>query len=725
MVLRKNLLVSVFLASVLACLPLKDLAAANPMEAELRIWAQDRSAYPVPKYLTGKFCEHLGSNIYKGMDAQLLINPTFADYAFSAGEVNPDGGVRYHWDREQIARMIRRQAPEWGWPNDATDRMVQDRLDGLACWWMRQGARTDVLVSPDNGTFGQRAQRVEAEGAGQGIAQWTYLPLHRVRKYEFEMIARSPDLSSLVVSISGSNGARCAEMRVEGLSTDWKKLNGMMEVPAGLPADSAYRFAVETAGPGQIVVARVLLRPADHVGGADPDVIRLLKESALPLLRWPGGNFVSAYHWQDGIGPSEARPTLPNGAWGGVETNLFGTDEFIAFCRSVGCDPMICVNAGSGTPEEAARWIQYCNGPVNTPMGALRAANGHPEPYRVQHWEIGNELWGRWQFHWTTPKGYVDRYKRFSKTMLEADPGITLYACGAPITQPAVWNETWIQAAAMGFTRITDHPLIGGSVPAETDPLDVYRSFMAVPNVLEEKWHALEQRMADAGIRQPRLSVTELQLFARAGEPFKPDAVRKLTPENLVRQRSITEALYDVLIYHAAVRLAPFVEMVTHSATVNHGAGLRKRHERVYAEPAHHAQTLFSQFAGATPVRIALQTPTVKATMVLPDIRRMELERSYGAVDAMAAVTRSNDLLVSVIHRGTDGPIRLTVALEGFGAAKRAEVCTLSADLPWTGNTFEKPDAVKPSTAFADVKNNQLILVVQPYTLLRVRIPHR
>ncbi len=85
--------------------------------------------------------------------------------------------------------------------------------------------------------------------------------------------------------------------------------------------------------------------------------MRLLKESKLPILRWPGGNFASTYHFKDGIGPAENRPTLPNYAWGQVENNLFGTDEFILFCRAVGCEPMICINAGSGTPEEAAHWV--------------------------------------------------------------------------------------------------------------------------------------------------------------------------------------------------------------------------------------------------------------------------------------------------------------------------------------------------------------------------------
>lgn len=115
---------------------------------------------------------------------------------------------------------------------------------------------------------------------------------------------------------------------------------------------------------------------------------------------------------------------------------------------------MICINGGSGTPEEAARWIEYCNGPVSSPMGRLRAAHGHPEPYRVRHWEVGNELWGRWQYNWTTAAGYVDRYHQFARAMLRADPGVKLYACGAPVMWGKSWNDTLIDphpVAGLGF----------------------------------------------------------------------------------------------------------------------------------------------------------------------------------------------------------------------------------------------------------------------------------
>jgi alpha-N-arabinofuranosidase len=658
------------------------------------------------------------------MGAQILRNPTFADYPFSAGQSSPDGVATFLSDAERIATDLRRQAARLGWPRAELDRLVESRDDGLACWWTREGPRKAIRVSPDTGPYGGRAQRVEVSAAGEGIAQWTYLPLHRVRQYEFELMARSPTETNLQVSLYASGAETpCARATVKGLSRDWQTFHGTLAVEPASPADAVYRLAITADGAGQIVVARFLLRPADHVGGADPDVIRLLKESRLPILRWPGGNFVSGYHWEDGVGPAERRPTRPNWAWGGVEPNSFGTDEFMAFCRAVGCEPMICVNAGSGTPDEAARWVEYCNGPKDSPMGSRRAANGHPEPYNVGHWEIGNELWGRWQFHWTTAAGYVDRYREFAKAIRAASPAIRLYACGAPVLWGKEWNDALIAGTAPALAATTDHPLIGGQVAPATDPMDVYRDFMAVPDVLEKKWAGLQRQMENAGIQSPRLAVTELQMFARVARSDEAKTPARLTSETLVSPRTLAEALYDTLLYHAAVRLGPFVEMVTHSATVNHGGGLRKERERVYANPCYYAQATFAELAGATPVEVDLESPAEEAPLVLPDLKNAASECRYRAIDALAALRADGDLVLSIVHRGTAGPIRLSVDVEDFKAAPRAEIRTLSADVPWAANTLEHPETIKPRDSTVEVRENKLTLQVQPFTVMRIRMP--
>ncbi len=724
--LRTNVVLLFSLASVASLCAAEGirtiLDSKDPARATVRIMAQKRAAHPIPAYITGKFAEHLGANIYNGMEAQILRNPTFAEYPFWTGQMSPDGVTRFHSDEEKIAQELRRQAPRWGWPASELDNLLGARADANAAWWAREGTREAVQFSPDTGSHGGRAQRVQVRAAGEGIAQWVYLPLHRTRKYQFEIYARSPDVPGFSVSLTAA-GAKtsAASATLKGLTQGWEALKGTLEVAADAPADSAYKLSVKSLSEGQFVVGHIFLWPADHINGADPDVIRLLKESRMPILRWPGGNFVSGYHWEDGVGPIPQRPTVPNFAWGGLEPNTFGTDEFIAFCRAIGAEPMICINAGNGTPAEAARWIQYCNGSTNTPMGARRAANGHPEPYRVKHWEVGNELWGRWQYNWTTASGYVDRYVQFSKAMLAADPDIQLYACGAPVFWDKNWNDTLIAGAARLFNTTTDHPLIGGDVSPATDPLDVYRDFMAVPEVLQQRWADLEASMRKGGVQEPHLAVTELQMFAHIGGSSGTNAPVRLRHGNLVNPATLAEGLYDVLIYHAAIRLAPFVTMVTHSATVNHGGGLRKDRERVYANPCHYAQTAFAAFAGATPVSLEISAAKENAPLVLPELRNVRPQgATFSTVDALAAIATDGSLLLSLVHRGA-GPVKIALDVQDYNARESAEVLTLTANVPWAVNSAENPEAVRTVPAKLSVTNNKAELELQPYSFARVR----
>jgi alpha-N-arabinofuranosidase len=171
------------------------------------------------------------------------------------------------------------------------------------------------------------------------------------------------------------------------------------------------------------------------------------------------------------------------------------------------------------------------------------------------------------------------------------------------------------------------------------------------------------------------------------------------------------------------VRLAPFVELITHSAVVNHGGGLRKEHERVYANPCHFAQSAFAAFAGASPVATELTCAVEPAPRVLPDLRNAAPAASFSAVDTLAALATDGSLLLSIVHRGTHGPIQLSVRLDDFANADHADVRTLAAGVPWAGNTLEQPEAVKPVDSTAVVRDHKLELELPSYSVLRVRIP--
>jgi alpha-N-arabinofuranosidase len=678
-----------------------------------------KSPSPVTPRLFGKFCEHLGANIYHGMNAQILDNPTFGKWQFWAGDDHPDGGTRPLTDREQIARRIRGHAAWMGWPN--ADRVIDAYFNGCAYPWFPTGGREEVRCSPDVGPKGGRAQRVEvfrsSNGLPQGIAQWIYLPLHRTKGYEFRIVARSvfePKPIELMLSLV-ETGEIVTRVRVH-LQTDWQTFTGRIELPPTVPATALYQFSIAADPPAHFVVSRVLLYPDDHINGADPDVVRFLKEARLPILRWPGGNFASGYHWQWGIGPVDDRPTVPNPAWEGLEFNMFGTDEFIAFCRVVGCEPLICVNAGDGTPEEAAAWVEYCNGSPDTPMGRLRAQNGHPEPYNVRFWEIGNELYGRWQVFWTTPDGYLDRYLRFREAMMKVDPNIYVLACGYGNEPLSEWNMRLIEGARGKLKCITDHILTGGAVDANMDPIELFHAFMGYATVLEERYSRLRERMLAAGIDEPRLAITELQLFAHFVGEFRPDG--KLAPWTMPSQDTISEALYFATIANMAIRLGDFVELITHSATVNHGGGLRKERERVYANPVHYAHVLLSDLAGGFPVSLQLSCATYTTSRQfghIPPLPRVPV------IDPMAVLSPEGNLILTIVHRcATSGPIDLTVRLDGFKASE-VEAVALIGETWYDRNTRDNPTKIVPRKVPASLKDgNTLNITLQPFSLTKL-----
>src|SRR5581483_7614457 len=165
--------------------------------------------------------------------------------------------------------------------------------------------------------------------------------------------------------------------------------------------------------------------------GFRTDVLNEIKKLGVPIIRYPGGNFVSGYNWLDGVGPKKDRPVVLDKAWNSLNTNQFGTNEYMAWCKLVGTQPLMGLNLGTGTPEEAAALVEYCNVDKGTKWSDLRRKHGYPDPYKVQHWCLGNEMDGWWQIGHMTATEYGMKAQDAARQMHMVDPSLKLIACGS------------------------------------------------------------------------------------------------------------------------------------------------------------------------------------------------------------------------------------------------------------------------------------------------------
>ena len=228
-------------------------------------------------------------------------------------------------------------------------------------------------------------------------------------------------------------------------------------------SDPLAKLTILFDGKGRLWLDQVSLMPGDAVDGVRADVLERIKALKPAFVRWPGGNVAQDYHWQWGIGPRDRRPSWINKAWWNErEPSDFGSDEFIAFCRTIGAEPHVVVNVeGAGaTPEEAAAWVEYMNGPPDSKYGAMRAANGHREPFNVKTWELGNEIWGDWVRGYSDAATYARNYLRYRDAMRAVDPSIRFIAVGRDRTD---WNDQLLALAGRSIDLLSIHHYDGPS----------------------------------------------------------------------------------------------------------------------------------------------------------------------------------------------------------------------------------------------------------------------
>jgi len=376
-----------------------------------------KTGEPISKYIYGQFIEHLGRCIYGGIWAEMLEDRKFWHPIPAEGPV---------WKEHQGARVL------------------------IASPWRVVGDKDAVKMSTENSFVGEHTPEVRLAGKKAcGIAQ-EELALRKGQEYVGRVVLAADSKSAVAqVSLYWGPGAG-KSVFIENLSSEFTTTDFSFKV--GSDSDNG-RLEIVGRGKGTLRIGTVSLMPVDNIKGMRADTLKLLKELNAPIYRWPGGNFVSGYDWRDGLGDRDKRPPRKNPAWTGVEHNDFGLDEFVAFCREVGAEPQIVVNSGFGDDHSAAEEVEYANGPTDTPMGRWRALNGHPEPYNVKWWGIGNEMYGKWQLGHMKLEHYTQKHNLFAKAMRKVDPSIKLAAVG----DTGKWSRGMLGNCADYMDLISEH----------------------------------------------------------------------------------------------------------------------------------------------------------------------------------------------------------------------------------------------------------------------------
>ncbi len=295
--------------------------------------------------------------------------------------------------------------------------------------WKPIGGDEFVTMDCKNAYVGEWSPLIRLEPATRrGISQSAFW-LRAGRAYTGRVVLAGSRGAKVDVSlIWGPNPGDRQTIGIGTLTADYTKFP--LKFTAQADTNEGALEIVGT-GSGTFQIGAASLMPADNISGFKTEMIRLLKEQGIEIARWPGGNFVSAYDWRDGIGDADKRPPRRELAWGGLESNDMGIDEFMTFCRLLGAEPYIAVNTGLGDAHSAAEEVEYVNGPATSRLGRLRAANGHAEPYGVKIWGIGNEMYGPWQWGHMAPNQYVEKHNLVVKAMKKVDRTIKVIASSA------------------------------------------------------------------------------------------------------------------------------------------------------------------------------------------------------------------------------------------------------------------------------------------------------
>ncbi|MEJ8847630.1 alpha-N-arabinofuranosidase [Variovorax rhizosphaerae] len=434
------------------------------------------------------------------------------------------------------------------------------------------------------------------------------------------------------------------------------------------------------------------------------DVLELVRELAPTIMRYPGGNFVSGYNWEDGVGPAEKRPRRLDLAWMSTEPNTFGTNEFIDWCRLANIEPMLAVNLGTRGGDAARNLLEYCNHPGGTAWSDLRRAHGWEQAHDVKFWCLGNEMDGPWQMEMKTAEEYGRIAIEAAKMMKWIDPRIELAACGSSgrnMPTFGAWEDTVLQHTFSHVEYISLHTYVNNyaddsaALLASPDLMDGFiEEVVAIADSVAARAHSSKRIM---------LSFDEWNVWYRTrrnadvrvkpGWPVAPEILEEIY--NMQDALAFGGMCISLLNHADRVKTACLAQLVNVIAPIMTETGGPAWRQTIF-----HPFAQMSNYGRGRVLRAEIDSPTYAANYYDPR-GKADLYFPLPAVPylKMAAVEdpASGAITIFALNRHLEEPMPLDVALRGFGVPVLIEALELRhADLKAV-NTKDQPDNVSPA----------------------------
>ena len=437
------------------------------------------------------------------------------------------------------------------------------------------------------------------------------------------------------------------------------------------------------------------------------DVADAVKKLGVSILRWPGGNFSSNYHWRDGIGPRDKRPPRLEMAWGTVESNRFGTHEFLNYCEMVKTEPYVCANLGTGSWEEAQQWVEYVNSPQDTAMTRLRKENGRRDPWKVKYWGLGNEMDGPWQMGHKSAEDYGKFALETAKLMKWTDPNIKLIAAGSSNYSNGIdwigWNRTVLDFLKTHADYLALHMYVGNTA-------NDFGEFLTNNLLLQDRIKITEGVingvMSSQKGRKVYIAWDEWNVWYRA----RGDSQRG---RRILEERyNLEDALVVATFLNTFVNNAHVIKIANLAQLVNVIAPIFTDEKRMFLQTIYYPLALFANNTKGKALELLVKSPTYKSRVV----------GEAPHLDVSAALDNET-LVMNVVNRHRDQPVETDIELEDKQFSGAVEISEVNAPDIKAENNFESTTVkIVQRSARADKNTLRISFPPHSYTMLKTKL---